>query len=597
MGECAKCLFFFGAIAFFLLHLSPPRQMVSSSRSSDGLAAEVRAPTAGGEGEHWRAMRAQREPAARARFWHLTDAHLNLWHDPHGDVRDMCRSPAPADTPARAPGRFGHFNCDPSPSLLSLALKHMAEVEPNPTFIALGGDDFGHVPASRESAPSVAASQRRVAALVHEAFPHTPVLPAVGNHDTWPYFSLAGAGAARTELAKLYGHHMTPSQREQLAALGYYEVRLRLPMPPVRADAADEAGGQAGLGVGGSAALRVLVLETNALSLREANAEGSGGGGGGAADAQLRWLRARLERAVGANESVVVLGHVAPGASHVDYDSMAAAGWEGGGWTARAQAQLYRQLRREARRARGSPVAAMLFGHLHTGSVRLLPMRGAEGERAGGSTEPPSAQAQIDGGLTPANAATATATAASARASAPDPASAMEGSAASMPVIHLSPSLTPRNPTPHAPAVRLYTLGWGARGGASGRGPDGATARAALEEVGEYALDVDASNAIGEAVWRATPSLRTALGLRRLDRAAEWMQWARDLARNDSAFVAHMSAQRCADEVEADYGRCKAAVLCAMVEPEPAPYARCLRRVSAAAVAPRGWTRATKRTP
>ena len=58
-----------------------------------------------------------------------------------------------------------------------------------------------------------------------------------------------------------------------------------------------------------------------------------------------------------------------------------------------------------------------------------------------------------------------------------------------------------------------------------------------------------------------------------------------------------MSAQRCADEVESDYAKCKASVICAMVELEPRAYSRCLARVRARAAAPPGWREAVKRQP
>lgn len=66
---------------------------------------------------------------------------------------------------------------------------------------------------------------------------------------------------------------------------------------------------------------------------------------------------------------------------------------------------------------------------------------------------------------------------------------------------------------------------------------------------------------------------------------------------DDAAFGRLMPSQRCADEIEADYAVCKASMLCAMLEPEPQPYARCLRTVRRAAVPPRAWVQATKRAP
>ena len=64
-------------------------------------------------------------------------------------------------------------------------------------------------------------------------------------------------------------------------------------------------------------------------------------------------------------------------------------------------------------------------------------------------------------------------------------------------------------------------------------------------------------------VWRVV-SVRSHLQLSSL-RAEAWRAWLASL-HDDAAFVRHLSAQRCADEVEAPYAQCKASALCAMGE-------------------------------
>ena len=86
----------------------------------------------------------------------------------------MCRS-ASADRARRWPGRFGHFNCDPSRQLARDALAHMADAVPNPAFILLGGDNFGHVPAAREDAAAVEQSHREMFRLLSGAFPRARI--------------------------------------------------------------------------------------------------------------------------------------------------------------------------------------------------------------------------------------------------------------------------------------------------------------------------------------------------------------------------------------------------------------------------------------
>ncbi|KOO22213.1 sphingomyelin acid-like 3b [Chrysochromulina tobinii] len=274
-----------------------------------------------------------------------------------------------------------------------------------------------------------------------------------------------------------------------------------------------------------------------------------------AADAlgeQLTWFVGVLRDAAAKGSSVLVLGHIAPGASHIDWDSMAASGWEGGGWTASSQSTFYRILREEPAAAR---ISAMLFGHLHTGSIRLL-------RPSDGAAQHDAAQhgaAQHDAG----------------------PAVGDAGSAR-LPVMYLSPSLTPRNPTPHLGGMRLYVLA------------PAPTRRAplALRDIYEHAFDLDASNARKAPFWRVV-SVRLAYNLSSLSYGA-WERWAHAL-REDARFAQLMSAQRCADEVEPEYGKCKASVVCAHLELEPAPYAKCIQAVRAEAVPGPGWTQAVKR--
>ena len=161
-----------------------------------------------------------------------------------------------------------------------------------------------------------------------------------------------------------------------------------------------------------------------------------------------------------------------------------------------------------------------------------------------------------------------------------------------MALIHLSPSLTPRNPTPHMPAVRLYSLS-----------VPSAHRVAQLTDIQEHSLDLDASNKAAERgggatalVWRAT-SLKAAYNLSSVSSPAAWSLWTQALLRDDAAFGQLMSPQQCADEIESDYAICKASMLCAMLEAEPAPYAACLAAVRKGAVRPRGWQTAVKRKP
>ena len=75
---------------------------------------------------------------------------------------------------------------DPSGAFIR---KWVAEKERAPAFLFLGGDSHGHVPPARDGRAAVSASHEFMAAELRAAFPATPVLPVLGNYDTWPYYS------------------------------------------------------------------------------------------------------------------------------------------------------------------------------------------------------------------------------------------------------------------------------------------------------------------------------------------------------------------------------------------------------------------------
>ena len=156
--------------------------------------------------------------------------------------------------------------------------------------------------------------------------------------------------------------------------------------------------------------------------------------------------------------------------------------------------------------------------------------------------------------------------------------------------MYLSPSLTARNPTPHVPAVRLYALAALSAPVAVHAGSARASRAWEVREAWDLALEIGGDLP----VWRVA-SVRTQLNLSSL-RPEAWRSWL-DALHGDAAFVQHLSAQRCADEVEAPYAQCKASALCAMGELEDDAYLACIRRTSRRALPPPGWVQGVKQPP
>ena len=109
----------------------------------------------------------------------------------------------------------------------------MAALAPSPDFVFAGGDWLGHVAEGRMSGAAALSSAVRLAAAVQRTFgPATPVLHAIGNHDTWPYYSLASTWREwergwTAELGREYLERQFPGRSlAEWRGGGYYSRRL-----------------------------------------------------------------------------------------------------------------------------------------------------------------------------------------------------------------------------------------------------------------------------------------------------------------------------------------------------------------------------------
>ena len=197
-------------------------------------------------------------------FWHVTDWHVNEFQPPDANADDMCRTVA-ASASTEQPGSFGHPECDPTPAGWRAALAEMRRLQPAPDFIYAGGDWFGHVAKEHDTERAVRSSALMIARLVEQSFPGTPVLHAIGNHDTWPYYSQASTWLSM--------------EADWAQALGDAYVARSFPGAAL---ASWRRGGYFARRV--TPSLQAVVLNTNDLAL-----------GGGAE--QLAWLESELAAA------------------------------------------------------------------------------------------------------------------------------------------------------------------------------------------------------------------------------------------------------------------------------------------------------------
>merc|ERR1711907_130888 len=135
-------------------------------------------------------------------FWIVTDWHIdmgcpgvptkdnNTRIDPAtGSVLELCHTYTPLKR--LRPGPFGAFGCASNLNMWHTALAHMKATNPRPDFILWLGDNYGHTQGP-DTEVLVLGSTQLLASLLETYFPGVPVVPAVGNHDVWPYNSDPG---------------------------------------------------------------------------------------------------------------------------------------------------------------------------------------------------------------------------------------------------------------------------------------------------------------------------------------------------------------------------------------------------------------------
>ena len=313
-------------------------------------------------------------PRTTLRVLHLTDVHLDPAYAPGAGpaacaAPPCCRRAAGAGAPAPAAGRparaSGEALCDTPASVLQAALNALSADPPD--LVVWTGDTAPHPAAPTESAAGRPAGPAdlaphlaplaEAAATVRAGLPGVPVAPALGNRDFRPA-DRARPGALLGALAAddgPWGPWLPAEARAAFAYGGYYSYL------------------HAGLGV------RLVALNTEAFHVLNLHAFL----GHGPALEQLAWLEMTLARAARAGEPCVVFGHVPPGL------------W-GGFWG------RYSERYEAAVLAHAGAVAAQLFGHQHSGSLRLLrPAAGGKGAGDGGGPGAPAAVAYVTPALTP----------------------------------------------------------------------------------------------------------------------------------------------------------------------------------------------------
>jgi len=164
-------------------------------------------------------------------FWIVTDWHINNGFNATppkldsalGSTQKQCNTRT--NISSLRPGRYGAFGCDSNLVLFRTAVAFMARTQPAPDFILWQGDNYGHV-APPDTEALVLGSTALLADLLSDAFPGVPILPAVGNHDTYPYNSDPGA-TFYAKICALWAPWLDAPAMKSCSLAGYFSVLLR----------------------------------------------------------------------------------------------------------------------------------------------------------------------------------------------------------------------------------------------------------------------------------------------------------------------------------------------------------------------------------
>ena len=347
---------------------------------------------------------------ATHRIWNLADPHVDPFYTPGAPAEGCyCRAHAKCcsvlATPNNTAGVFGsgaaaESNCETPTSVLDSALAYATSVEPNPPFVIHGGDfcafmletpcngdgwnATGTEPGS--SRAGLLSCLRHGYAAVQSAFPTSPVLPVLGNHDTvvlasthlLPAGTTAAVFGSTAEMAWLYteiadqwatpaaigcsintkgpssgGRFSCSEARKTILAGGYYATRMSLPTPTTATTAATTP-----RALHLKTNITVLALNTNYWSCDSNPAVCDGNTSAtapyGMGEAMLQWAVGHLEEAKARGDKAIVLGHIPP------YNNM----WSKG---------LYRRwvTALEPYFAAGMQLSHF-FGHMHFDAVMAL---------------------------------------------------------------------------------------------------------------------------------------------------------------------------------------------------------------------------------
>jgi len=232
------------------------------------------------------------DSAESLKFWQISDIHLDYRYDPNGNPAwpNWCHNDSNPNTTS---GMFGNYSCDGSQLVMKSAIDAMRVANPKPEFILWTGDSapHWHDPTDPDW-EYIFKVEKDIVSQLKNNFPDTLILPALGNHDSFPadFFPDHNHTFYQTFMSQSNWTTLLPSQsaQDQFGKCGFYRHDHR-PYTDL------------------NVTLVFLVLNTN-LYYKAGHLASTDPCG------QLQWLDDQLGSATStATNRVMIVAHVPPG--------------------------------------------------------------------------------------------------------------------------------------------------------------------------------------------------------------------------------------------------------------------------------------------
>jgi len=219
-------------------------------------------------------------------------------------------------------GMFGRYGCDSPYSLVSSLIQAILEVESNPDFVILNGDFSAHMVFD----PNIIYNaSMTVTKMLLDAYPHTQILPTVGNDDFYIDYNATCSDEIYSFYTKIWNQWLPSDGIDYFLQSGSYMIKP-------------------------STGLKIIVLNTILFAPRNINDLGADPCG------VFAWLENELQDSIKNSEKVYLSGHIPPGTDSFSGTPL---------WKSNYEDMFYNIT------SKFPNIIAMFFGHIHREEFRI----------------------------------------------------------------------------------------------------------------------------------------------------------------------------------------------------------------------------------